>query len=105
MPRAELMGAIALLALAANLAVAGLLYRYRQGDSQAVSVWLCTRNDCIVNIAVMIAGAGVWASQTGWPDIAVAAMIAGLGLAAAARVIGQALGEIRVHALRAAAAE
>jgi len=54
------MGTIGLLALAANLGVAGLLYRYRQGDSQAVSVWLCTRNDCIVNIAVMIAGAGVW---------------------------------------------
>ena len=94
-PKGELMGTVGLLALAANLCVAGLLYRYRQGDSQAVSVWLCTRNDCIVNIAVIIAGAGVWASQTPWPDIAVAAMVAALGLASADRVIRQAFGEIR----------
>jgi Co/Zn/Cd efflux system component len=94
-PKAELMGTIGLLALAANLTVAGLLYRYRRGDSQAMSVWLCTRNDCLVNIAVMIAGAGVWASQTPWPDIAVAAIVACLGLSSAVRVIRQALGEIR----------
>jgi Co/Zn/Cd efflux system component len=94
-PKAELMATIGLLALAANMTVAGLLYRYRRGDSQAMSVWLCTRNDCLVNIAVMIAGAGVWASQTPWPDIAVAAIVACLGLSSAVRVIRQALGEIR----------
>jgi Co/Zn/Cd efflux system component len=94
-PKAELMGTIGLLALAANLTVAGLLYRYRRGDSQAMSVWLCTRNDCLANIAVMIAGAGVWASQTPWPDIAVAAIVACLGFSSAVRVIRQALGEIR----------
>jgi len=54
-PKAEVMGAIGLLALAVNLGVAGLLYRYRGADSQALSVWLCTRNDCIANIAVMLA--------------------------------------------------
>jgi Co/Zn/Cd efflux system component len=106
LPKAELMGTIGLLALAANLSVAGLLYRYRQGDSQAMSVWLCTRNDCLVNIAVMIAGAGVWASQTPWPDIAVAAIVAALGLSSAVRIIRLALGEIRgAHALREAPAE
>jgi Co/Zn/Cd efflux system component len=94
-PKAELMGMIGLLALAANLGVAGLLYRYREGDSQAMSVWLCTRNDCIVNIAVIIAGAGVWASQTPWPDIAVAAIVAALGLSSAVRVIRQAVREMR----------
>jgi Co/Zn/Cd efflux system component len=94
-PRAELMGAIGLLALAANLAVAGLLYRYRAADSQAMSVWLCTRNDCIANIAVIIAGAGVWVSGSPWPDIAVAAIIVGLGLSSAMRIIGQARGELR----------
>lgn len=105
-PKAELMGMIGMVALAANLAVAGLLYRYRQGDSQAMSVWLCTRNDCIVNIAVIVAGAGVWASQTPWPDIAVAAIVAMLGLTSAVRVIRQALGEIRgSHTLRMVAAE
>src|SRR5438874_12484467 len=82
-PKAEVMGAIGLLALAVNLGVAGLLYRYRGTDSQALSVWLCTRNDCIANIAVMLAGAGVWASATAWPDIAVAAINAGLGLSSA----------------------
>jgi len=105
-PKGELMGTVGLLALAANLCVAGLLYRYRRGDSQAVSVWLCTRNDCIVNIAVIIAGAGAWASQTPWPDIAVAGMVAALGLTSAERVIPQALGEIRsAHVLHQAAAE
>ena len=95
MPRAELMGAIGLLALAANLAVAGLLYRYRGVDSQAMSVWLCTRNDCIANIAVIVAGAGVWVSGGPWPDIAVAAIIASLGLSSAMRIIRQARAELR----------
>jgi Co/Zn/Cd efflux system component len=94
-PRAELMGAIGLLALAANLAVAGLLYCYRAADSQAMSVWLCTRNDCVANIAVIAAGAGVWVSGSPWPDIAVAAMIAGLGLSSAIRIIRQASAELR----------
>src|SRR4051794_1619845 len=94
-PQAEMMGAIGLLAFAANLAVAGLLYRYRVADSQAMSVWLCTRNDCIVNIAVMMAGAGVWASGTPWPDIAVAAIVASLGISSAVKIIRQALGEMR----------
>jgi Co/Zn/Cd efflux system component len=94
-PRAELMGAIGLLALAANIAVAGLLYRFRAADSQAMSVWLCTRNDCIANLAVMVAGAGVWASGSPWPDIAVAATIAGLGLSSALRIIRQARAELR----------
>jgi Co/Zn/Cd efflux system component len=94
-PKAEIIGAIGLLALAVNLGVAGLLYRYRGADSQTLSVWLCTRNDCIANIAVMLAGAGVWASATAWPDIAVAAIIAFLGLSSAVRIIRQALGEMR----------
>jgi Co/Zn/Cd efflux system component len=94
-PHAEVMGGIGLLALAANLAVAGLLYRYRTADSQAMSVWLCTRNDCIANLAVMAAGAGVWMSRTPWPDILVAAVIACLGLSSAAWVIRQAQHELR----------
>ena len=94
-PRAELMGAIGLLALAANLAVAGLLYRHRVADSQAMSVWLCTRNDCIANIAVIAAGAGVWVSGGPWPDIAVAATIASLGLSSAMRILRQARAELR----------
>ena len=94
-PHAGMMGAVGFAALGANLATAGLLYRYRTGDSQAMSVWLCSRNDCIANIAVMLAGAGVWLSGSAWPDIAVAAVIAALGLSSAARIIGRARGELR----------
>ena len=94
-PHGEMMSGVGLLALAANLSVAALLYRYRATDSQALSVWLCTRNDCIANIAVMAAGVGVWFSGTPWPDIAVAAIIACLGLSSAARVIRQARHELR----------
>ena len=98
-PKAEVMGAIGLLALAVNLGVAGLLYRYRSADSQTLSVWLCTSNDCIANIAVILAGAGVWATATAWPDIAVAAIIACLGLSSAVRIIRQALREMRGHSV------
>jgi Co/Zn/Cd efflux system component len=94
-PHGEIMSVVGLLALAANLSVAALLYRYRATDSQALSVWLCTRNDCIANIAVIAAGAGVWFSGTPWPDIAVATIIACLGLSSAARVIRQARHELR----------
>ena len=93
-PLAEVMGVIGFVALAANLTVAALLYRYRLSDSQALSVWLCTRNDVLVNLAVITAGAGVWASATAWPDIAVAAVIAYLGLSSAVRITRQALHEI-----------
>ncbi|MGD9615529.1 MAG: cation transporter [Alphaproteobacteria bacterium] len=94
-PHAETIGAVGLLALAANLVVAGLLYRHRTSDSQALSVWLCSRNDCIANLAVIAAGAGVWASNTAWPDIAVAAIIASLELSSAWRVMRQAMAELR----------
>ena len=104
-PEADIISGIAVLALAANLTVAALLYRYRQGDSQAVSVWLCTRNDCLVNIAVMLAGMGVWLSTTRWPDVAVAAIVAGLSLSSAQQVIRQALRELRAPAAHAVAAE
>jgi len=95
MPKADVMGAIGLLALAANVLVAALLYRYRANDSQAMSVWLCTRNDCIANIGVMLAGAGVWISGAPWPDIAVAAVVAYLGLSSAARIARRAIVEMR----------
>src|SRR5918912_382284 len=91
----KVMGVIGFVALVANCAVAALLYRYRQSDSQALSVWLCTRNDVLVNLAVIAAGAGVWASGTPWPDIAVAAAIAWLGLSSAQRVIRRGLAGLR----------
>ena len=98
-PHAETIGAVGVLALAVNLGVAGLLYRYRAADSQALSVWLCSRNDCIANVAVIAAGAGVWASATAWPDIAVAAVIAVLELSSAVRVVRRAMDELRPPAV------
>jgi len=94
-PSSAVMGVVGFLALAANLGVAVLLYRHRAGDSNRRSVWLCTRNDAIGNLAVMLAASGVFASGTGWPDLAVAAVMAWLALSSSYRVIVQALGEIR----------
>jgi Co/Zn/Cd efflux system component len=95
LPAAEIMGTIGFVALAANAVVAALLYRYRQSDSQALSVWLCTRNDVLVNLAVIAAGAAVWASSTHWPDIAVAAVVATLGLSSAVSIIRRSAAEMR----------
>jgi Co/Zn/Cd efflux system component len=90
LPRAEIMGGIGLLALAANGTVTALLYAYRQGDANMRSVWLCSRNDSIANIAVIIAASGVFVTATHWPDIAVAAIIGGLNLSGAFQVIRRA---------------
>ena len=95
MPSPAVMGVVGFLALAANLGVAVLLYRHRNGDSNRRSVWLCTRNDAIGNLAVMAAATGVFASGTAWPDLAVAVIMAALALSACYRVITQASGEMR----------
>ena len=93
-PEAAAMGAIGLLALAANVGVALLLYRYRDGDANMRSVWLCTRNDAIGNIAIMVAALGVFGTGSGWPDYLVAAIMGVLGLTAAISVIRQARAEL-----------
>lgn len=93
-PEATIMGWVGFAALAANVLVTALLFRFRTGDSNMRSVWLCSRNDAIGNIAVMLAAAGVFATGTGWPDIAVAALMAGLALSSAYQVLRQALGEL-----------
>jgi Co/Zn/Cd efflux system component len=88
------MGAIGLLALAANVGVAALLYTYRTGDANMRSVWLCSRNDAIGNVAVMLAALGVLGTGMVWPDLAVAIIMAALGLSAARNVIAQARAEL-----------
>jgi Co/Zn/Cd efflux system component len=95
LPDAPTMGVIGLLALAANVGVAVLLYRYRDGDANMRSVWLCTRNDAIGNVAVLAAALGVFGTGTLWPDIAVAAVMASLALNAAAQTIRSALDELK----------
>ena len=95
LPGAMTMGAVGTLALVANVICALLLMRFRDGDANMRSVWLCTRNDAIGNLAVIAAGAAVFASNTGWPDIFVAAIMASLALSASWRVIAHALRELR----------
>ncbi len=94
-PDAAIMGAVGLLALFANLACAVLLFRFRRGDSNMRSVWLCTRNDAIANIAVILAALAVAVTGTGWADLGVAAVIATLAVSAGISVIRQAHGELR----------
>jgi Co/Zn/Cd efflux system component len=95
-PEPVTMGVIGLLALAVNFGVAVLLYRFREGDANMRSVWLCTRNDVIANVAVLIAAAGVLGTGSVWPDIAVAVILAILGLTAGRLVIRHARAELRV---------
>jgi Co/Zn/Cd efflux system component len=95
LPSAFAMGAIGLAALAANAASFGLLWAYRGGDANMRSAWICTRNDVLGNLAVLAAAAGVFGTGTGWPDIVVAAIMAGLALQGASIVIRQSLGELR----------
>jgi Co/Zn/Cd efflux system component len=94
LPSAQTMGMIGALALTANLSVVALLYAYREGDSNMRSVWLCTRNDALGNVAVMLAALGVVGTRTAWPDLAVASIMASLALSSAWKVIRQARGEL-----------
>jgi Co/Zn/Cd efflux system component len=94
-PEPFTMGAIGFMALTANTVSVLLLMKYRDGDSNVRSVWLCSRNDAIGNIAVMIAGAGVFATGTIWPDISVAFVIAGLFMHSSIKITLQAISEYR----------
>ena len=95
LPSAELMGGIGLLALAANLASVLMLMRYTDGDANVRSVWLCSRNDAIGNVVVMVAAIGVWGTSTAWPDLAVAAMMAGVFCTSAVQILRRAWSEYR----------
>jgi Co/Zn/Cd efflux system component len=90
LPRAEIMGAIGFLALAANVTSVLILLKYKDGDANVRSVWLCSRNDAIGNVAVVIAAAGVWGTATAWPDLIVAAIMAGLFVYSSVRILRQA---------------
>ena len=96
-PKAEIIGAVGFLALAANVFSAFLLYKYRKGDSNRASVWICSRNDAIANIAVIFAGLGVWITNTKWPDLAVAFIIASISLSGAYHIIKKAKKELEVR--------
>lgn len=95
LPEAQVMGIVGTLALIANGAVAVMLFRFREGDANMRSVWICSRNDAIGNIAVMAAAVGVFGTGTGWPDVIVAAIMAGLGISGGVQIVRQARGELR----------
>jgi len=93
-PSYEIMGMMGVVAFFANLFSAILLYRYRVGDSNMQSVWLCSRNDVIGNLAIIVAASGVFATGASWPDFAVATIMASLSLTASYRIIRLAMGEL-----------
>jgi Co/Zn/Cd efflux system component len=95
LPAAEVMGVVGLLALVANAAVAAMLYRFHSGDANMRSVWICSRNDAVGNVAVVLAALGVFGSGTGWPDLIVAAIMAALGISGGWQIVRQARGELR----------
>jgi len=93
-PQAEVMGAVGLLALVANLTSVMLLLKYRHGDANVRSVWLCSRNDAIGNVAVIVAASGVWATAAAWPDLIVAGLLATLFFWSSVQIVRQAMGEL-----------
>lgn len=93
-PQAEVMGIVGIVALIANAGVAIMLYRYRSGDANMRSVWICSRNDAIGNIAVVLAAAGVFGTGTAWPDLIVAGIMAALGISGGTQIIMQARKEL-----------
>lgn len=99
-PEPETMGIIGILALIANVVVAVMLFRFRSGDANMRSVWICSRNDAVGNLAVVAAAAGVFGTSTAWPDLFVAAILATLALTGGWQIIRQARGELR-HVRRA----
>ena len=94
LPSAFTMGAVGFTALAANAASFVLLWAYRNDDVNMRSAWICTRNDVLGNLAVLLAAAGVFGTGTGWPDVIVATIMAGLALQGSAIVVRQSLGEL-----------
>lgn len=98
LPAASAMGAIGALALVANVIVAAVLYRHRNGDANLRSVWLCSRNDALGNLAVLAAALGVFGSGRAWPDLAVAVLMGVLAITAGLAVLRQAREELQAHA-------
>src|SRR3954449_804043 len=95
LPAASVMSAVGILTLLANGGVALMLYRFRGGDANMRSVWICSRNDAIGNLAVLLAAAGVFGTGTGWPDIIVASIMAALGIFGGWQIVRQAQSELR----------
>lgn len=94
LPAAEVMGVVGFAALLANGGVAWMLYRFRDGDANMRSVWICSRNDAIGNLAVLAAAAGVFGAGNGWPDFVVAGVMAALSIQGGAAIVRHALADL-----------
>ena len=102
-PHPQAMGLVGVVALVVNLGVAMLLYRFRSGDANMRSVWICSRNDAIGNVAVVAAAAGVFGTGTAWPDLIVAGLLASLGVAGGWQIMRHAQRDMRQDAVLVAA--
>ena len=94
-PEPMTMGVVGFLAMTVNVGVALMLYRFRSGDANMRSVWLCSRNDALSNVAVMLAALAVFGTASAWPDLLVAGVMAVLALSSSWSVVRQARGELR----------
>ena len=90
------MGWVATLVLVVNISSAVLLYKFREGDANIQSVWLCSRNDAIGNVGVMIAAGLVYLLQAGWPDLLAAGILVALFISSSVRIFRLSLAEIRL---------
>jgi Co/Zn/Cd efflux system component len=95
LPSALTMGTVGFAALMANAVSFAILWIYRTGDANMRSAWICTRNDVLGNLAVLLAALGVFGTGTGWPDVVVATIMAALALQGASTVLRQSVGELR----------
>lgn len=93
-PEPATMGVVGLIALLVNMLCALLLFRYRSDNANMRSVWLCSRNDALGNLAIMVAAAGVFGLGTAWPDLAVALFMAALATRSGLTVIREARTEL-----------
>ena len=96
-PQPETMGIVGAMALAANVGIALLLYRFRSGDANMRSVWICSRNDAIGNVAVMVAALGVFQTGSAWPDLVVAGILAALAISGGWQIVRHARDELRAE--------
>ena len=94
-PEPVTMAVVGTAALIANAACAILLFAYREGDANMQSVWICSRNDVLGNLAALLAALGVFGTGTGWPDLIVAAIMATLALQGAWIVVRDARQELQ----------
>jgi Co/Zn/Cd efflux system component len=96
-PEADVMGVVGFVALLANAGVALMLFRFRRGDADRRSVWICSRNDAIGNVAVMLAALGVFGTGTLWPDVIVAGIMAALSITGGWSIVRHALSDMRTQ--------